>query len=162
MPKRNVVILIIVFMALCCIPGCKKKLFDHRNKYLGDWEFEYKVLLKKTTFPLLGTGPQTVTTTNFDGKYNGKVGYTYDLNLVNRTISKGDGIEIYCYPESIHQDNLIGCNVDKKGNLTNLDQFQVSGSFSNKNNVSFTASFTPHWDNLSGKSEFTFTITGHR
>ena len=39
--KKTHFVLLIFSALLVVLPGCKKKLFDHRNKYMGDYIFTY-------------------------------------------------------------------------------------------------------------------------
>ena len=109
--NRNYLIFYFTIFLLILV-GCKKRPFDFRNKYLGEWDFT-------TEYGYFNMSDST----SFDTVYNYKGEVWYD--------EKGKIIIEY------REDNILEFEINKEGEITIDDYYDTRGEFSDKNNVSF-------------------------
>lgn len=109
---------ILLFAFILLFNGCKKRPFDYRNKYCGNWEL-YSVRVTSHYNRLLGWWHDSLKT-----KVSGRVFY-----------NKSD--KHYQVRIGVGYERLY--EIDKKGNLTTTEG---SGHFLNTNNFEYTQSTT--------------------
>ncbi len=111
MKKKNVIYLLVSLnISLFIFSGCEKTPFDFRNKYCGDWNF---------TTDYMYFSPDSVHDTVY--KYVGKVWYD-EKGKINIEYRK---------------DITLEFEINESGEIVFDAYYIVSGSFSDKNNVSF-------------------------
>ncbi len=104
----------LIFFLFVLLSGCKKKLFDDRTKYIGDYEFR----IDRSCTPSIGNCDTTY-------YYQGKIEYSDDKDKV-----------IIYYDEN----RTIEPMIDENENLIqHIDHYQDDslGRFINKNEVEF-------------------------
>jgi hypothetical protein len=131
--------------------SCKKRLFDYRNKYLGNWDFTSAI--HYCTKDILNGAILACYDTVI--KYTGEVRYITGA-------SKSDEIDLHYISRSYSRywgDGKLGARVDKKGNLRHANPesgSSASGKFENKKTVSFIRTY----DGWGGA--YTATVNGTR
>jgi len=128
--------LLILISTLLLVIGCKKKLFDYRNQYVGDWKFSYIIANDVRTY-----APRCDT---LKGEYSGKISY-------EKSAAKG-----VLYIEYA-PDASYSYNIDKAGNFTDC---AASGKFNNSKSVTFV--WTTRWECGGGHGVGSYTVTGTR
>lgn len=106
--------LLLFIIHLLLLSGCKKKIFDYRNKYLGTWNFEVEITERNTLF----TGYSYHQIVN----YKGKIEYG----------NSNDELKITYLPQ-----NTIFLKIDSNGNFIDLPP-KTFAEFYDKKNLYFT------------------------
>lgn len=98
--------LLLILFGLLVIASCKKKPFDHRNKFLGDWEFK----VERTEFNTDSTGY-----------------YYHDSLTYKGQIKYGSGEDDLLIEYLI--DNSITLKIDNENILSEFPTHYCSGEF---------------------------------
>lgn len=124
--------LIVGFCLMTLFNSCEKRLFDHRNKYVGDWTINYT-----TSSWMLGQP-----TTNSTGTYEAIIYY-----------DKKD-------PETIHIEltsyYTLVLDIDREGNLSGCG---IGGKFESKHSLNLTHSSSACTLAMGGGSNSVYTGT---
>lgn len=116
--KASLFLYLLLLLPLC---GCKKKLFDYRNKYDGDYTITYH-----SEGGDLNNGPHPTVDTTYQGtvshpKKGDQVVFQYNGKTLSYTVDKKGWIK-----------EKTGVTAGKNGKM--IDQYETIGRFKDKNN----------------------------
>ena len=109
--------------------NCKKHPFDYRNKFTGDFIFTESY--HSFIYHLPPPNPPTDTLINY--QYNVKIYVDYSKEFKGKVIFKMHDGTTYSYTQTVQ--------VDKKYNLSVECPYEGQGTFANRDNLSYTASY---------------------
>ena len=102
---------LLLLLGIIIIVGCKKKPFNYRNKFLGEWEFKVKIT-----------------------EYNHILGHFYNESFLNLGKIKYGSAKDEILIEYLN-DNSIVLKVDKEVKLSNFPNYYCRGEFNEENKI---------------------------